>query len=489
MAQVIMHEEANVLRHLLPKDFYMFLKEAWHIIEPTTPFTPNWHIEYLAKEMQIVVERIERREPREKNIIINVPPGSTKSTLLTIMLPVWAWMVQPGLRIINASYESTLAISHATKSRDIIESDWFQQLFSDKIRLKHDLNRKSEYSNTKMGMRYATGVGGSVIGKHADLIIIDDPLNPKVANSEVKLKECNEWHDLTISKRVTNAAISTKILIMQRLHEQDLTGYLLKKEPEEWKHFCIPAELTKDVKPIELRDKYKDGLMDPTRIGKIALEKDKRTLGSLGYAGQMLQSPASVGGNIIKDTYFKYFTFQKLNDLQAFTGKTPVWDFVIDSAFTAKQINDPTGIMAYSHYNNNTYIRAAQSVLMELPELLQFINEFCIRNGYTTASRAFIEPKASGHSAEQMLRKYSKLNIQLDKAPTKDKVSRVRGALPYMESGRMFLLENAQWLDEFVGQCTLFPNAQHDEYVDLISMCVDKVDRPQGGEILGISSF
>ena len=485
---MLSNEEASALRQILPYDFYAFFEEAWHIIEPSTPFQANWHIEYLCSQLQEVVMRVGRREHREKDIIINVPPGSTKTTLATIMLHPWAWTNFPGMKFISASYDGPLATGHATKSRDIIESDWYQQLFGDKIQLKRDMNRKTEYTNTAAGMRYSTSVRGGVTGKHADIIIIDDPIDPRRVASDVTLNECIEWYDHTLSGRNTDERITTRIIIMQRLHELDLTGHLLK-DPQDYQHYCFPGELTPDVKPPAKALKYVNGLLDPVRIGNKSLARHRKKLGSMGYAGQILQSPQSPGGNIIKEKYFRTFRMADLDKIYADTGTTPVWDFVVDGAMTAKQINDPSGIFAYTNYANNTYIRSVQSVFLELPELIKFINDFCIRNGHTKLSRVFIEPKASGHSAEQMLRKYSKLNVQLDKSPTDDKVTRAMGTLPYLESGRCYILEDAPWLDEFIGQVTLFPRATHDEYVDLLSMAIDKVERPTGSSILNIESF
>lgn len=487
---MLTNEEASALRQILPYDFYAFIQEAWHVIEPSVPFETNFHIKHIADKMQQVVERIARREPRDKDMMFNVPPGSTKTTILIVMLPVWAWLVMPSMRIITASFELDRAITPATKSRDIIQSEWFVQLFGDRLWLRRDFNKKTEYVNNHSGRRFVTSVtSGNVTSVHGDLFLIDDPLNPKLAASKLKLAECIRWYKLTVSTRLTNQKIATKGIIMQRLDEDDLCGYLLKNFPDMFDLTCLPATTTDYISPPELASKYTDGLLDPSRLSHEVIAKMEVLLGSMGYAGQYMQSPAAEGGNIIKEEYFRRFRMADLERIKETTGVTPVWDFVLDGAFTEKQINDPSGIFAYTNYANNTYIRAVQSVFLEIPELLQFINDFCIRNGNTIQSRVYIEPKASGHSAEQMLRKYSKLNVQLDKSPTKDKVARAKGILPYMESGRCYLLEDAPWSDEFMGQVTLFPNAKHDEYVDLLSMAIDKVERPQGSTILNIESF
>ena len=472
---------------------WRFFRDAWKVIEPETPLVENWHMEYICGQLEEIFHRINARELRDQDLIINVPPATTKSTLVTVSFPAWCWITAPHFKILSMSHDESLAISHAVKSRDLITSDWYQNLFGHLFQLKYDVNKKSEYANDKGGVRVAKGVGQSPVGKHGDLIICDDPINPENAMNEGAAVKVNRWWDNQVSTRMTDADVSVKIIVMQRLTQKDLTGHCLKKDPDRYRHICLPAEKPKkkiNIKPPELVEEYdkRDGLLSPQRLNRRVLASMLTALGSLDYAGQYGQTPGVAGGSIIKEAWFRQYSPQDLTAITADQGITPIWDFVIDGAFTKDRQNDPTGIMAYSRFFNNLYIRAAQSVWMELPELIQFIDKFCHDNGHTRESRVFIEPKASGHSAEQMLRKYSKLNVRLDKAPTNDKITRAKSCQPYLESGRAHLLLGGFWVKEFMEQLTVFPNGDHDEYIDLLAMAIEKEERPKGSSIINISS-
>ena len=211
----------RALGELCRRSFYRFVQEFWHIIIPEDPVW-NWHIEYLCQEAQIVVERIEQRLPKEYDLIINIPPGTSKSTIWTVMLPVWSWTRDERIRSMTASYSSTLSTDHSVKSRDILRSQKFKDLFPE-IQLKQDQDNKTHYKNTKGGERYATSVGGAITGFHAHLIIVDDPLNPKGAASDAERATANSFMDVTLSTRKVDKKLTPTILVMQRLHEEDCT--------------------------------------------------------------------------------------------------------------------------------------------------------------------------------------------------------------------------------------------------------------------------
>ena len=158
-----------------------FFKAAWAIIEPEKKLIWNWHHDYLAGELTRRMKMVGGSQQRVDDLLINVPPGTTKSSLVTVVFPVWCWLHFPGMKFITASYSGDLAILHAVKSRDIVQSDWFMELFSGIFTLKFDVNKKSEYQNDKQGHRIAVGISGGATGKHADIFIVDDPINTKKA--------------------------------------------------------------------------------------------------------------------------------------------------------------------------------------------------------------------------------------------------------------------------------------------------------------------
>ena len=486
--QRLLERAWEIDRELSIRSYYAFFKLAWKIIEPNTPLQLNWHLEFIADLLQKEVERIARREKKTKDFIINVPPGTSKSSLITILLPAWIWINYPYMRIISGSYAGELSTSHAQMSRDVIESDWYQDLFGDRFIMKRDLNRAKEYQNNKTGIRIATSVGGSITGKHADIVIIDDPLNPKEATSEKKIARANHWMDKTLPTRLRDPEISLRIVVMQRLHENDLTGHCLATDREGYEHICLPGEKTEDVRPIRLRVKYKDGLLNPSRQPRSVLTRLKVQLGSDGYSGQILQNPIPAGGNMIKKKWFGRFSLGKLMAEAAEKKEDLVWNFKLDGAYTKDEQNDPSAMISYCMWKNNMYIREVKSVWKELPELIRFIKEFTVRNDYSPQSMIGIEPKASGMSAAQSLKRETNLNVILDKAPKIDKIARVNSCLPFMEAGRCFLLEDCDWSDHYLNQLAAFPNAKHDDEVDVTTMAINSViDNPN--KILDVGAY
>jgi predicted phage terminase large subunit-like protein len=329
---------------------------------------------------------------------------------------------------------------------------------------------KTKFSTPNNGLRYATSTGGSITGMGGDVIVIDDPQNPQHARSDKERENANQFFNETLRSRLNNPSHGMFIVIMQRLHENDLTGMLLELEPENWKHICLPAEVSDKVKPLHLSDYYEDGLLFPQRLSNNVLDGFKIGLGSYGYSGQYMQLPSPSDGGILKRTWFKDVRLPLLDNKD-----NPIkitWDFFIDSAYTNKSYNDATAIMCAGFHENNMYIKEVIAVRLEFPELIQEIKRFTQANGYTNSSRVFIEPKASGKSISQQLRRETGLNIIEDKPPTQDKVSRVAAISPVIESGRVYL-NDGRYIDSFLDECASFPNGTHDDMVDTLVMALD----------------
>lgn len=463
-------------RKQMELSYWPFFKRAWNEIEPTTQLIENWHIEYIANVLDQEVKRIIAKKPNPGDIIINVPPGTSKSTLVTKLLPAWAWLQDPSMKIITSSYSGDLARDHAVMTRDLILGEWYRKNWPKKYQLKLGRKRKSQYENDKGGIRSATSIGGRLTGMHADIFIIDDPLDPRRAGSEVEIEKPNVWWDKTTPTRLTNQQISVRIIVMQRLHENDLTGHCLTKPGANIRHICLPATVADNIRPREMVSNYQDGYLDPVRYPQFVLDRLKSDMGSLEYAGQMDQSPSPEEGNLIKpDKWFSEFSLEDLQKRADFDDNDLTWDFTIDGAFTEDQINAPTAVMAYARYKEHTYIREVVNVWMELPELIKFIPDFVNRNGGSKRSKIIIEPKASGLPAAQSLRKYRpELNVILDKAPRQDKVARVKAVLPYMEAGKVHTLKGAGWYDEYYSQLKLFPNSKYKDMVDVTTMAINQ---------------
>ena len=468
-------------KKLCEMSFYEFFKAAWIVVEPAVPLSTNWHHKYICDLLQEECERVIAQKPKTKDVIINVPFRSTKSLIVTVMFPVWAWIRSPKLRFITSSYSATLSIELATKSRDIIFSDWFKRRWGDVFHIKKDQNLKERYENNHVGMRRATSVGGTVTGQGGDFLIVDDPLSPQMASSATERDNANEWYRTTFYSRLNQPDIGVRIIIMQRVHEDDLTGFLLGRETRlKYKHICIPAKSGDDnIKPKHLEEFYdKDnGLFWEDRFSQSTLDDYRSALGSYGYAGQLQQTPTPLDSGMIHKDWFK---------VDRYRVEDSVVNFVIDPAYTADQKNDPSALLAYTYKDNKWQIVDCVNVYKEFPDLVKFIQQWVAKNGYTNRSRIYVEPKASGKSIVQTLVRETGLNVKEDKPPTKDKVARVSDVSASLESGRVSLL-NGDWNDEFLDQLAKFPAAKHDDMVDCLVMAVNKEIWSGGGKVLYFS--
>jgi len=458
--------------------YYEFYKMAFAQLHPGQHYDENWHAKYLCDLLQEECERVIRKEPRKKDIIINVPFRSSKSLITTIIWPVWCWTKDPSLKFITTSFSGNLAIEHSSKSRDLIFSPWFQRLYGKKVVMKPDTQAKGHYETMATGMRKAVGIGGQITGSGADFIINDDPQDPNMASSDVERRNVIDSYSNTVYSRLNDPDVGVRIIVQQRLNEMDLTGYLMHPKvgrPEDHKHICIPATYSeKVVSPPELKEYYQNGLFWPSRFHREALAQWKKTLGGLQYAGQLEQLPAPLEGNLVKRGWFE---IKKANEVSRNADREPII-FFLDTAYTEKQENDPSAVVAAFKRDTKVYLINAAEVRMIFPDLVPFVQEFVKINGYSRhGSMIWVEPKASGKSLVQSLRAVSDLNIGeivSDLVNGKDKTGRLASISPYIQSGKVVLLEG-QWNDHFLTQVCSFPNASHDEFVDLLSYLVDEL--------------
>jgi predicted phage terminase large subunit-like protein len=301
-------DEYDLIRSITRESFYEFVIEFWDEITPD-PYEDAWYIRYLCDEIQVEVEFVlARKSKRYDYIIINIPPGCTKSTILMRMLNAWVWAKDPSRNFIGASYERGLAVELAGDTRLLVKSEKYQRCFP-KVIIRSDMDAKGTFGTTKGGKRYSTGTTGNVTGKHGDIVVVDDPLNPRAARSEALTLSANRFVRETLPSRKRNKKISPTFLIMQRLAEDDPTGMLLEMaEGSEGKlkikHICLPDKAKNDVQPPELRELYVDGLLDPERLPLDVLEKE-RLNGEFYYAGQFEQRPIPAGGAMFKTEMLK----------------------------------------------------------------------------------------------------------------------------------------------------------------------------------------
>lgn len=291
-------------QELASRKLYHYIKQAWHVIEPVTPFVDGWHIGAICEHLQAVTEGQILR------LLVNVPPRHCKSSIVTVLWPTWEWgpRKMPHIRWLCASYADNLSTRDNLKSRRIIQSPWYQEQYGDIFKLTSDQNQKTRYENDKTGYRIATSVRGLGTGEGGDRIVVDDPHNTMKAESPSDRLFTLLWWDESMSTRVNHPMTSAKVIIMQRQHDRDLSGHVLEKEAD-YVHLCLPARYEKDHKCTWARDPRKEiGEGTPLWEGiysEEALTKLEKEMTSYSIAGQLQQRPTPRGGGIFKVEGFK----------------------------------------------------------------------------------------------------------------------------------------------------------------------------------------
>ena len=448
------------LRHL-----WYFVREFWATVVPNELIW-NWHMKAICDEVQRVDERVFERKEKEHDLIANVPPGTSKTKIVCVLATAWELARKPDLRIFVGSYSDMAVLGISDDLKIVMRSEKYRAFFPSTQILKGK-DSMHLFRTTANGEFYAFAVGGTLTSKHADILKIDDPINPKLAATEKGLETANEFMSKTLPTRKVDKLVTPTILIMQRLHTNDPTGFILSRKKDKIRHVCLPAELSNRT-TAEYRDSYVDGLLDPVRLGRGVLSEMKIDLGAVGYAGQFEQSPVVDGGNIIKREWYQFI------DADIFTRmrRNEPFQFWLDTANTEKTQNDPTGFLVSCKIGNDLYLSHAMTRRLESPELLKAIPLWLRANGYSSASTLRIEPKANGQAITQLIRRMSGINVVATPTPKDSKLTRLNACAPKVEAGRVYLVRGG-WNEEFIVETTGFPSQPHDEYVDLLCYAVD----------------
>ena len=290
-------DETALAADLCRDSFSFFCQEFWAVLHPDEVLRWGWHNEYMCRVKQRAAERVFAGLPKEHDLLFNVPPGTTKSTIESVMFSPWTWTRMPSARHICSSHTQELVHDLARQSRDIVQSEKYQTYFPG-ITLREDQRTKGYYINNRGGFRLSVTVGGKTpTGFHSHFLSVDDAIDPKKAISQAELKTANDFMVQTLSTRKVDRAVTVTTLVMQRLAQDDPSGAWLRRMQGKpgLKHICLPAEVTKDIKPKALRKKYVDGLLDPVRMPRAVLDEEKAK-GNFFYSGQMLQNPIPAGG-------------------------------------------------------------------------------------------------------------------------------------------------------------------------------------------------
>jgi predicted phage terminase large subunit-like protein len=440
-------------RSAMRADFYTFMLRCFSELNSGASFLPSWHIEVLAATLQGV------RDGRTRRLIVNIPPRHLKSLAASIALPAWLLGHEPNAGIVGVSYGQELSDKLARDCRAVMMSSRYRSLFA--TRLSPNRPSLQELVTTAGGFRLATSVGGVLTGRGADFVIIDDPLKPGDAMSESRRVAANEWFDGTLYSRLNDKTKGVIVIIMQRLHEDDLVGHVLRREG--WDVLSFPAIAETDERhvvetPFGRRtfERRTGEALHPERESLETLGRIRASLGEYNFAGQYQQNPAPAGGGMIKEAWFRRFRAEELPSS---------FDQVVQSWDTA---NKPTELADYSVCTTwglegpNFYLLNVLRKKLTYPELKRAVFE---QSEMFEPTVILIEDKASGTQLIQELIEGGLSHVARYK-PDGDKIMRLHAQSATIENGFVHLPETAHWLSQYLSELIMFPNARHDDQVD-----------------------
>lgn len=433
-----------------------FAIEAWEVLEPSVDRSWNWHHDLICEWLTLV----DRGDV--KKIVFNVPPRHLKSLLITVIFPCWQWLRRSHLKHLCLSYSASLANDHSDLRRKLIKNRWYKELGIN-FALSSTKDRISEFENDKGGAMAARGLEGTVTGIGGNTIIFDDPNNPeKVESSAIRTGAEKKFKDYSIGRKndPKNAAV---IVVQQRTHTDDITGAILRDRLG-YKIISLPTIATvreEIIFPISKRKLVRKigDLLHPERFGEVEVIEAKTTLGEYLFAGRHQQSPFPLGGGIFKDKWWQYYS------------EVPKLDRVIwawDTAFKIKTQNDYSAGICVGVGKDGYYVLDLICDRLEYPDLKRRV---VAAYNKLRSSAVLVEDKASGQSLIQELKRDTRLPVLPIKVDS-DKMARATAITPTIEAGKVFLPEGADWVADFLGELSAFPNGAHDDRVDAIGMAL-----------------
>jgi len=531
---------------LAEKSFAHFFRYGWHVKEPDTPLEWNWHIECICIHIQAALEdwmdvkNWQKRQEKARNdkdafnepeplqriqdLLINVPPGTSKSRIVSVYTLPWMWLRWPSWGALYISGNRSVALRDASYCRDVLVSDWYRNWFNPQWKLRIDRNAITNYGNSAGGSRLAAGYFSGIVGERKDALFVDDANDPEQAQRDKRRLAINHRWDGTIGNRVNDLRHSMRCQIQQRVHAGDLSGHWLESNPKVV-HICIPLEFEpqrpKD-KPDYSKHEYPKTtplgwcdprteageVLDPVRFPPDVREAEKRRLGSYGTAGQHQQRPAPPEGGVWKRYWWRYWVPEGVN-------LPPVLEPMADgSVFECPTITLPRSFdfmlqswdMSFGNSKLGKSGKAdTSSMVVGQVWKLSGLNRFLVdqvrrQMEFTETQKAFrqlstkhpdvetklIEAKANGQAIISSMR--GEFSGILAIEPNGDKVSRAVAEEATLESGYVYLphpgLQIARardakgieynWVEAYVDECAAFPNGLYNDVVDTSSQALMK---------------
>ena len=466
---------ALVQREECERSFYDFVKRAWSSVE-STPYQDSWHVRILCERLELIANGTIKR------LLVNLPPRCGKTTIISVCFPVWVWLQHKkritcglGTNFLCASYGERLTLENAEKCRKLLYSKWFQSMWGDRIKLDPNKNTKSAFGVLGGGVRQSTSISGSLLGLGGEIIIVDDPHNTESVESEPERESSlRGWRELS-GTRLNDPENGAIIVVMQRLHEEDVSGTIMSgPDYERWEHLMFP--MRHDVNRhcwLDPRTEQNE-LMWPERFGEQAVRNMERELGPYMASGRLQQSPSPVGGGIIKSDWWKLWPPADWVVEEGQPLRFPDMSYIIavcDTAYTEQKENDPSACVVLGvfklHGLPKVMLMHAWAERLGFNDLLTKIIETCRKR---KVDALLVEGKASGKSIIQEVRRIcgaEEFSV-IETIPEGDKVSRVHAVVPILAGGVVYAPDR-QWAQSVIDQCSSFPKSKNDDLVDCIS--------------------
>jgi predicted phage terminase large subunit-like protein len=457
------------------KSFSYFVKEAWHVIEPSTNLKWGWAMDAICEHLQAVTnEEIFR-------LLMNVPPGTSKSTLTSVMWPAWEWAI--GLtskRYLSTAHKQDLATRDNLKCRRLIQSEWYQARFPH-VELVLDQNAKTKFENTKTGFREAMAFK-SMTGSRGDRVILDDPLSVDDANSDAELLAAELAFTETLPTRVNNEK-SAIVVIMQRISEKDTSGIILDRNLD-FTHLCLPMEYEADKKCktiIGFSDpREEEGeLLFPERFGKEQVDQLKLTMGSFAVAGQFQQRPVPRGGGLFNREWFQYVDSAPLD-----TKWVRGWDLAASAnkgaAFTA-------GVKVGKAKDGRIFIADCRRGQLTAHGVRELLVKTAAQDGNKTRISIPQDPGQAGKAQVQgFAQDLAGYDVRFS-PESGDKETRAMPISAQAEAGNVYIVRGA-WNQTFIDEISSFPNGKFKDQVDALSRGYHELLKITKNKSVGVSA-
>lgn len=466
------------------ENFLTFFQDAWHTVEPSTILKWGWAMEAIGTHVQALMDG----SLGKQNLLINCPPGISKSMFASVMLPAWCWTWDPSMRIIGASYATRLSMRDAMKGRDVIASEWYQEFWGDTFQIKQGKDSQQYYENTSTGWRYATSSTAALTGFRGDLIIVDDPHSAASAESEAERASELRWFSETLPTRVNDPNTVKKIVIMQRLHEEDISGFILEHLSDEWEHLMLPMRFEPERRcktSIGFVDPRKeDGeLLFPERYPEAYVDSVEAQFraesGDYAVAGQHQQRPVSREGGMFKVEDVKYI---QPDDPRLDTIYLDVrgWDL---AATEGKKADYTAGVRIGK-------MRAGGYVIMDVVRgkwepgpLETMLLSVVMQDGGGLMQCFPRDPGAAGKTSDARLKAVLKGFPVKSSLESGSKYVRAVPLAAVAAHGELYILADQPWTKDFVAELVTFsPTCRNDDQVDAASrgfMELNALDRIQ----------